>query len=215
MHTVDPTIESLMGASEFSRAIAEAIFPKIRGKVLALFMLNPEKRFYFREAVRIIGDSPASIQRELKSLTVAGILRMEPIGIQKFYSVNGECPVFEELRSIVKKTFGIPDALREVLKPHVGKIQLAWINGPDNSYGDSSGSEIDLTIIGTLWVGDLAAILEPVEKSLGRSIVPNLYTKEDFAKKCEREPGFRHSVSESKKIFLIGHPNELDNLVGK
>lgn len=215
MYTVDPIIESLNGTAESSYAIVEAIFPRIRGKVLALFMLNPEKRFYFRETVRIIGDSPASIQRELKSLTAAGILRMEPIGIQKFYSVNANCPVYEELRSIVRKTFGVPDALRDVLKPHVGKIQLAWIYGPDNSGGDLSGSEISLTIIGSLWVGDLAAILEPVEKSLGRSIIPSLYSKEDFAKKCDLEPGFKHLAFETHKRFLIGNADELDNLIQK
>jgi hypothetical protein len=212
MYTIDPINESLIDGTEFSYAIAEAIFPRIRGKVLALFMLNLEKRFYFREAVRIIGDSPASIQRELRSLTAAGVLLMEPIGIQKFYSANSKCPVYEELKSIVRKTFGVPDALRDVLQPHVGKIQLAWINGPDSTGGDLSRSEIDLTIIGSLWVGDLAAILEPVEKSLGRPIIPNLYTKEDFAKKCELEPGFRDTAAQYYRLLLIGSRDELNQL---
>jgi hypothetical protein len=207
---VDLKIESRNTDTNFASGIAEAIFPRIRGKILALFMLNPERRFYFRESVRIIGDSPASIQRELKSLTEAGILKMEPIGIQKFYSANAYSPVYEELKSIVKKTFGVPDALKEVLKVHTDKIQFAWINGTDNADGNAPHGEIDLTIIGTLWVGDLAAILEPLEKSLGRPIAPSLYSKEDFSKKCKLEPGFREAAAETSKLFLIGNRDDLN-----
>lgn len=213
MCPTDLEIESKNPDTSFVSGIAEAIFPRIRGKILAFFMLNPERRFYFREAVRIIGDSPASIQRELKSLTAAGILKMEPIGIQKFYSANRSSPVHEELRSIMKKTFGIPEALRKVLRAYTDKIQIAWINVRDDYDRTVEGNAIDLTIVGTLWVGDLAGILEPVEEILGRPITPSLYTKEDFAKKCNLDSGFREIIVETKKLFLIGSKDELDRRI--
>lgn len=212
MKASDQKSVSMFESPGFRSVIAEALFPRIRGKVLALFMMNPEGHFYFRETVRIIGDSPSSVQRELKSLTAAGILKMEPIGIQKFYRVNGESPVYEELRSIARKTFGAADALKEVLRAHAGKIQLAWIDGSFASGKDHGRADIDLTIIGTLWIGDLASIVEPVEGSLGRSITPILFAKEDFLKKCEGDRDFAKSVADSDKMFIVGDDDEFRGL---
>jgi hypothetical protein len=201
--------ESIDKIEDMRSQIAGSLFSRIRGKVLALFMTNPAKRYYFRETTRIIGDSPASIQRELKSLTAAGILTMEPIGIQKFYRANKECPIFEELRSIVRKTFGVPDVLREVLSLHKDKIGLAWVDGSGDS--DRHG-RIKLSIIGSLWIGDLASILEPVERSLGRSIDPNLYTVEDFQRLMENAGDFSPANGGEKKRFIIGTQKDYDKI---
>lgn len=215
MNTLDPKKESSHVYLGFQSAIAEALFPRIRGKVLALLMMNPERQFYFREAARIIGDSPSSIQRELKSLTAAGVLQTEPIGIQTFYRANRESPVYEELKSIVKKTFGVADVLKNTLSLHVDKIRLAWIDGSATSGVDTGRGDISLTIIGTLWVGDLASIVEPVESGIGRPIAPDLFTREDFVKKCESDPGFLTMVTGSDKVFIIGIQDELDALIRK
>jgi hypothetical protein len=212
MNTIDPKTESLPASFNFKSIIAEALFPRIRGKVLGLFMLNPEKQFYFRQATRIIGDSPASIQRELKSLTAAGILRMEPIGMQKFYRANQESPVFEELRLITRKTFGVAETLKGVLSPHIDKIQIGWIS---DSGATSGENEIVLILIGTLWVGDLASILEPVEALLRRPINPGLYDNEDFIKKCEADEVFLQAAVRADNVFIIGNQDELNNLIGR
>ena len=47
--------ESMAGVRS---GIGEALFPKARRKVLALFLLNSQKHFYFREAIRLLGDTP-------------------------------------------------------------------------------------------------------------------------------------------------------------
>ena len=55
---------------------------------------------------------------------------MKPIGIQKFYRANTDCPVFSELKSIAEKTFGVADIIRDVLKTSVaGQISVALIYG--------------------------------------------------------------------------------------
>lgn len=201
--------ESSGPKSDCKLDIATALFPRIRGKVLALFMLNPEKKYYFRETARIIGDAPASIQRELMKLTAAGILTVEPIGIQKFYTANRDSPVFEELRSMIKKTYGVTGMLKEVLGVHRDKIRFAWIN--DSPYSDGR-KEIDITIIGSLWIGDLASILEPVEASLGRPLNPTLYTAEDYRRQPESTGDFSHSEKDSEKLYIVGSQEEFADL---
>lgn len=203
--------ESLFGVGS---GIGEALFPKIRRKVLALFLLNPDKRFYFRETVRLLGDTPGSLQRELKSLTKAGILSMEPIGIQKFYQANTESPVFSALRQIAEKTFGIVDVFRDVLRSHVSdQIDVAWIYGSVANSSDTGSSDIDLMVIGSLSFRELVSVLKPLEETMQRSVNPTLYSSDEFRKKLHEKNNFILNIMESEKLFILGNEDDLAGLV--
>ncbi len=206
----EPKRESPFGVGS---GIGEALFSKIRRKVLALFLLNPEKRFYFRETVRLLGDSPGSLQRELKSLTKAGILKMEPIGIQKFYQANNESPVYTELRKIAEKTFGLVDVFRDVLRTQVGdQIDVAWIYGSIAKSSDTSSSDIDLIVIGSLPFRELVSILKPVEETMQRPVNPTLYSADEFRTKLSEKNNFVLNVMESRKLFVLGDEDDLARL---
>ncbi len=206
----EPKSKPLIGIGS---GIGEALFPKIRRKVLALFLLNPEKHFYFRETVRLLGDTPGSLLRELKSLTEAGILTMEPIGIQKFYRANTESPVFSELRSIAEKTFGVADVFRDVLRTQ-GKeqIDVACIYGSIASGHDTSSSDIDLMVIGSLPFRELVSILKPIEENMQRPVNPTLYSIVEFKTKVRQKNNFLHNVMESEKLFILGTKDDLARL---
>lgn len=205
-----PKSESSIGVGS---GIGEALFPKIRRKALTLFLLNPEKQYYFREAVRLLGDTPGSLHRELKSLTAVGILSVEKIGMQKFYRANPESPVFDELKSIAEKTFGIADVIRDVLhKEAEDQIEMAWIYGSVATGQDTSSSDIDLMVIGTLSFRELVAILKSVEEHMQRPINPTLYTESEFQKKVQDENHFLLNVLKSDKLFVVGNENDLARL---
>ncbi len=196
-----------------SSGIGEALFPKIRRKALALFLLNPDKRYYFREAVRLLGDTPGSLQRELKTLTAAGILTVEPIGIQKFYRANSDSPVFGELKAIAEKTFGIADVIRDILRTQAeSKIGLAWIYGSVASGQDTSSSDIDLMVVGSLSFRELVAILKPVEEHMQRPINPTLYAESEFRQKVREGNHFLLNVLKSDKLFVMGNEDDLGRL---
>nr|MBN2277237.1 nucleotidyltransferase domain-containing protein [candidate division Zixibacteria bacterium] len=210
MYARKPKIESSIGVGS---GIGEALFPKIRRKALALFLLNPEKQYYFREAVRLLGDTPGSLHRELKSLTAAGILSVEQIGMQKFYRANPESPVFDELKSIAEKTFGIADVIRDVLHTAAqDQIEVAWIYGSVASGKDTSSSDIDLMVIGALPFRELVAILKPVEEQMQRPINPTLYSESEFQKKVQDENHFLLNVLKSDKLFVVGNEDDLERL---
>lgn len=193
--------------------IGKALFPKVRRKVLALFLLNPEKRFYFREAVRLLGDTPGSLQRELKSLASTGILLMEPIGIQKFYRANPESPVFGELKAIAQKTFGVADIISDILRTKgEGRIDVAWIYGSVAGGHDTSSSDSDLMVIGSLDFRELVSILKPVEEHMRRPINPTLYSKTEFSKRVRVENHFLKTVLGSEKLFVVGSEDDLEGL---
>lgn len=193
--------------------LGDALFPKVRRKVLALFLLNPEKQFYFREAVRALGDAPGSLQRELVSLVRVGVLTVEKIGIQKFYRANRECPIHNELKSIAEKTFGIVDVLRDVLRAHAsGRIEAAWVYGSIASGKDSGRSDIDLMVVGSISFRELVTILKPIEETMRRPVNPTLYSSKEFVTKLRDKNHFLRTVMKSEKVFVLGDDHDLDRL---
>lgn len=207
-------IESGVRGIGIGSGIGAALFPKIRRKALALFLLNPEKQFYFRQVVRLLGDTPGSVQRELKSLTVVGILLMEPIGIHKFYRANKASPVFSELKTIAERTFGIADVIRDVLRGQsAGKLDVAWVYGSVASASDTGSSDIDLMVVGSLTFRELVSVLKPIEEIMQRPVNPNLYSKEEFQKRVRDKNSFMKNVMDSEKLFVVGGQDDLDRLV--
>lgn len=211
MSSNEPYRESL---SDFKSGLGEVLFPKIRRKALALFLLNAKKQYYFRETVRLLGGSPGSLQRELKALTKVGILNVKKIGVQKFYKANPACPVFSELKSIVQKTYGIVDVIKDVLRVNgEGKIEIAWIYGSIATGQDTSSSDIDIFLVGSLTFREFVTLLRPLEESLRRPINPTLCSTEEFKQKIQDENNFLLTLLESEKLFVVGDENDLERLV--
>jgi len=79
---------------------------KIRQDLLALFFTNPSRRYYLRELERILGYSAGNIRRELLKFQIDNLFNTQKIGNLKYYSINSEHPIYNELKSIVFKTIG-------------------------------------------------------------------------------------------------------------
>ena len=193
--------------------IGEALFPKTRRKVLSLFMLNPDKQYYFREATKLIGASTGAVKREFDSLQKSGILISRKIGIHIFYQANRENPIYDELKSIVEKTFGIVDILRDTLRSYEDKIELALIHGSIATGKDTASSDIDLLIVTELGFREIVKILGPIEEIMKRPINPSVYSLKEFNNKYTSDNHFIKSVFESEIIYLIGSINESTGMV--
>jgi len=55
-------------------ATLAALFPTVRGDVLAATLTQPEKWWYLSELAQFLGTSPSSLQRELRALVDGSIL---------------------------------------------------------------------------------------------------------------------------------------------
>lgn len=190
----------------------EALFSRTRRKVFSLFFMHPDKQFYFREVLKLTGTKQGTIQRELKSLTKAGILELETRGNQTYYSLNKSHPIYEELTRIVLKTFGLVDILRDALSPFRKKIEVATIYGSIASGEETAKSDVDLLVVGKITFDTLSAAISKAEKELRREINPTLYPVKEFKEKVKRKNHFLRSVLKSKIIFLIGSENDLERL---
>jgi len=170
---------------------------------------RPEKSFYAKEIVRLARVGTGSVHRELEKLSTVGLLTIEHIGNQKHYQANKKSPIFEELKGIVQKTFGLADVLKDALSDHSDIIKLAFIYGSVAKSTDRSSSDIDVLIVsGQLSYSEVLALFSVTESKLGRTINPTIYKYEEFRNKLASDNNFVKRVVEQPKIFLIGTEND-------
>lgn len=181
---------------------------KLREDLFTLYFTNPKKRYYLRELERIIQFSVGNIRRELTKLKRMGLFLSENKGNLVYYYLNHSYPLFDELKSIIFKTSGVPKMLRDVLTKFKG-IRYAFIYGFFAKGEAREDSDIDLLIIGKVDEDQLIEELGKLEQKLQREINYYIYTKEDFDKKKRTDHSFILKVSKVKKLFLIGDEIEL------
>ena len=203
-----------MGISTIPVAIptlADALFPKVRQRVLAVLFGAPDRSFYANEVIALAASGTGAVQRELAGLSAAGLLRVSKQGNQKHYQANATAPVFAELRGLVLKTMGLADVLRAALAPLVPQIGAAFIYGSVARQQDSAQSDVDVLIVsGTLAYGEVFGALEGAAASLGRKVNPTLYTPADWAKRVQKDNAFVSRIWEQPKIWLVGSAEQLD-----
>lgn len=193
-----------------SHSLSNVLFPKTQQRVLAVLFANPERSFYTNEILRLVGSGTGAVQRELKRMTEAGLLNITRIGNQTHYQANRDAPVFEELRGIVIKTFGVADQIRMALVPLVDKIDVAFIYGSVAKGTDHANSDIDLMLISDqITHPDAIPLLMPVEAKIARKVNPSIYTLAQWKKRMKEGNAFVKRVQQQAKIFLIGTENDL------
>jgi len=99
------TIVSKMSTVTNINNISAALFGKTRRAVLSLLYSHTDEAFYLRQIARAAGVGLGAVQRELRQLSDAGIIQRTVKGKQVYYQANEKCPIFNELKSVVRKTF--------------------------------------------------------------------------------------------------------------
>jgi predicted nucleotidyltransferase len=189
--------------------IASLLFGAYRREVLALLLLHPEQSLHVREIARVTGKVPGTLLRELNQLAYAGILLRRPIGNQVHFQADPACPIYDELRSILKKTSGLADVLRQALEPLGGKVKAAFVYGSMARGDERAGSDVDLMVIGDARLGEVVRALAPAHEVLQREINPNVYRTVEFSEKLAESEPFLRRVIEDPKIYLVGGEDDL------
>jgi predicted nucleotidyltransferase len=190
--------------------ILDALFPLVRQELLAATLLSPDKWWYMSELARHLKTSLSSLQRELNSLSVSGVLERKQDGRRTYYKARKDSPVFGDLRDLFLKTAGIVPALQSELSRFSDKIRWAAIYGSIARSEEGAQSDIDLLVVGDVATGDLLPVLRRVERRFAREVNVKRYSEREFRDKLREGDHFVKSVVRGKVISLIGTPDELE-----
>ncbi len=192
-------------------AIGDALFTKTQQRVLGLLYGKPEQSYYLNEIVRLAAVGKGSVNRELDKLCAAGLLTVSRQGNQNHYQANANNPIFNELKAITQKTFGVVDIIKAALAPLLPQLNCAFIYGSVAQGTEHAGSDIDLMLVGDdMSYSEVMELLAPAEKQLGRTINPTLYTVAEFTDRKNSHQPFITRVIEQPKLWLMGD-SELKN----
>lgn len=190
--------------------LADTLFTKTQRRVLGLLFGNPDRSYYANEIVRFAGAGIGAVQRELERLAAARLVSVTKLGNQKHYQANREAPIFEELRSIALKTFGVADYVCKALAPLAKHINAAFIYGSVAKGTDTASSDIDVMIVSDgLSFPDAIQALTKAEGAIGRSINPSVYGQDEWRRKQAEAGGFLQRIMEQPRIYLIGSDDDL------
>jgi predicted nucleotidyltransferase len=192
--------------------LTDVLFGQTRRAVLGYLYSQPEKPFYLRELARHAGTGLGAVQREVVQLAEVGILSRSVRGNQVFYQANRNSPIFQELKSIISKTAGTHDILREALFPLRERIRVAFVYGSVARHEERTDSDIDLMVVGDVPFTEIVAAITPAQERLGREINPTVYPVAEFQSKLKAKNHFLKSVLRQRKLFILGDENELAGL---
>ena len=162
------------------------------------------------ELIKLVTGGSGAVQRELARLEQSGLVTVRRVGNQKHYQANPKSPIFAELSSIVRKTVGLAEPVREALRPLVRDIRAAFVYGSVAKRTDTAGSDIDLMIVSDkLTYADLYRVLEPLSGRLRRSVNPTVYTRRELAKRTKSGNAFVTRVLRQPKLWVIGSEDDL------
>jgi len=186
-------------------SLADALFTTTQQRLLALLFGQPSRSFFAKELIELTGSGSGAVQRALKRFTASGLVTVTRIGKQKHYQANPDCPVFEELVGVVRKTVGLAGPVREALAALAGRIDLAVLYGSVVRGTDTAASDIDLLVVADgMTLEELYSALAPAEESLDRTINPTLYTPEEFEKRRAAGNPFLSRVLAGEHLVLMG-----------
>ncbi len=192
--------------------LGQVLFGRTRLQVLTWLFGHPGEAYYLSELKRRTGVGQGALQRELATLTTAGVLERTTRGRHVFFAARADCPIYEELRSILAKTSGAADIIGRALAPLADRIAVAFIFGSVARGDERAQSDIDLAVIGDASFGEVVTALSEAQSVLGRDINPSAYPVTEFQTKTRDGNHFLTSLISVPKLFVVGDEHEFARL---
>lgn len=191
--------------------LTEILSSKIRAEIFRLLFGTSTEELHMREIERRAGYAIGTIQTELKKLLRLDLVKKRKDGNRLYYRANKEHPLYPDIRSLVLKTIGLGDILKNALRQDAD-IRIAFVFGSIARHEEMAGSDVDLMVIGKLGLRKLTGMLSGVSEQIGREINPHILSIEEFIKRKTNREHLITQVLEAPKIFIIGDAHDLESM---
>jgi len=183
--------------------LSDLITSKSRIKLLNVLLAEPSEMYHVREFVRRTGDEINAVRRELLFLEKRGILVREPRANRVYYSLSKIYPFYFDLLRMGTKIAGLGAAILKN-RVKIGKIKYAMFSGRFARRIEKKPTDVDLIIVGTIVLPELALLIRDEEKRLRREINYTVMTEEEFLFRKKKRDPFILSVLTGSRVMLFG-----------
>jgi predicted nucleotidyltransferase len=181
---------------------------RVRIRLLTIFLLHPDEQYHIRAIASEVNAQYSAVWKELKNLEDAGLLQSEKTAGRKLFRLNPQFPIISELRNILLKTVSAGDLVRNALYGMEG-VEQAFIFGSFAEGELDAESDLDLMVIGDVDVGQVAAMVDEIERMLSREVNYILFTREEWDSRLADGDSFASNVRSAPKVMLIGNQDGL------
>ena len=163
-----------------------------------------------QELERRSGLALGTVQQELKKLEGMELLVARKDGNRVYYSANVSHALYEDIRSLVLKTSGLIEVLREALAE--AGVASAFVFGSVARGEEGAEGDIDIMIVGDAGLKVVSGWLSGVSEKLGREVNPHVLEVDEFRRRRQSGDDFLSRVLGSPKLFVVGDEDELARL---
>lgn len=182
---------------------SDLITSKTRIKLLNLFLTQPKEMYHVRECVRRTEEEINAVRRELLSLEKKSVLRKEARANRVYYSLNKDYPFYFDLLKIGSKTIGLGQQILEN-RAKLGKVKYAMFSGKFVRRDKENPEDVDLIVVGTIVLPELAILVRNEEMRLGTEINYTAMTEEEFKFRKQRNDPFLVTILTGSRVMVIG-----------
>ena len=184
---------------------------KTRARLMGVFLDHPQEAFFVRELTRRIDAQLNSVRRELKNLLDVGLLveKETKRAIKKttalsekkrYYCVNTNFLLFEDLRSLFKKVHILlkKNLVQEIERQ--GTVDYLVFTG---NFVDRDDIQTDMLIVGRVQEKALQGVISKFEIDSAHEVNYTMMTKEEFLYRKQVSDRFLLSILEGKKVVMV------------
>lgn len=191
--------------------LSQILSSRTRAEIFKLLFGTKEEELHIREIQRRSGLNDRTIRQELGKLLKLDLVMDRKDSNRVYYRANKSNPLYPDIKNLVLKSIGLVDVLKDALKDK--RIQIAFVFGSISEGKETSGSDVDLFVIGTLGMRDVSALLSGAAHKIGRDINSHVMSGNEFKKRLEAKEHFLNSVINSSKLFVVGAEDDLKPMV--
>ena len=182
---------------------ADFLFTPSMQRVLAATLPHPERAYMLEELLSLAASGRGSTQLQIERLLKEGVLKEEPRrGRHRSIKANADYFLYPELCSILRKTFGVAEPLKDALRPYAVRIKEAFVFGSVAQGSDTQRSDVDLLVVGAVSLLQLSKLMLSVEQQIGRPIHLSLYGPQEWRELVARDPVMRQ-IAKGPKLQLL------------
>lgn len=183
-----------------------AIMPLFRSemqvRLLALLLLQPERRWTLQELAANLGAPASSVHRELNRAEDTGVISRDASARPHQFFAATDDSMYEPLAALLSRSVGVEQELRAaLLRPDViaAVIYGSWAKGtrrPD--------SDIDVLVVGDAPLRELRRVVRPIGKAAGRPVDVTVLSMSEFSRLRHDGSSYLRSVLADSTIALVG-----------